>query len=157
MYVCRKYLLQWVFSHRESQKPPFFATMVCSHSTFGLYYEFWVIDWLTHQAYKSSSWHPASVDTEDGATLPENPANMGLSGHNDMCINGSAPTAGVGRYAGVMGPVERAPVARAHGSGHTGVSPIRVAAGAAVDRSYTPWSIDVGCVQKKGEKPCCTW
>src|SRR5215831_18183406 len=26
MYVCRKYLLQWVFSHRESQKPPFFAT-----------------------------------------------------------------------------------------------------------------------------------
>src|SRR5215510_8788038 len=37
-----------------------------------------------------SSWRPASVDTGQGAKLPTNPASMGLSGHNDMCINGSA-------------------------------------------------------------------
>ena len=32
----------------------------------------------------SSSWRPASVDTEYGTKLPKNPAIMGLSEQNDM-------------------------------------------------------------------------
>src|SRR5215471_3047487 len=38
----------------------------------------------------SSSWRPASAGNEHVANLPENPASMGLSGQNDMLINGSA-------------------------------------------------------------------
>src|SRR5262245_263345 len=33
-------------------------------------------------------WRPASVDTEHGAKLSTNPASMGLSGQNDLLING---------------------------------------------------------------------
>src|SRR5215510_87145 len=38
----------------------------------------------------ASSWSPARTGNEHGAQLPEHPASMGLSGHNDLCINGSA-------------------------------------------------------------------
>src|SRR5262244_421820 len=58
--------------------------------TFRLHSRVWVIDWQSLQGYNISSWRPASVDTEHGVKLPQNPASMGLSGHNDRCINGSA-------------------------------------------------------------------
>src|SRR5262249_23648306 len=64
-----------------------------------------------------------------GATLPESPASITLSGQNGLIISGSAPAACV---CGKREPW-------AHGSGHTDGSSIRGAAGAGESRSYTPW------------------
>jgi hypothetical protein len=49
-----------------------------------------------------SSWRPASAENGEGATLSTNPARMGLAGHNDRCINGSAAGSRKKRPAGVL-------------------------------------------------------
>jgi hypothetical protein len=56
----------------------------------------------------ASSWRPARTGNEHGATLPENPASRGLSGHNDMCINGAAAGSRKKRPAGVLYGLEPA-------------------------------------------------
>jgi hypothetical protein len=39
------------------------------------------------------SWRPVSAANKHRAKLPENPANIALSGQNDLLINGYTPRA----------------------------------------------------------------
>jgi hypothetical protein len=49
----------------------------------------WVIDCASCQVYKVSvSWRAETADNRYGVALPENPANIALSGQNDMFITG---------------------------------------------------------------------
>src|ERR671923_1598919 len=83
---CLKYLLQWVFPHRETRKRA--ACIVGC----GLLTACWIRD------ITATSWRPASAEHGYGATQPESPARITLSRQNGLIStlytrpNGRRPT-----------------------------------------------------------------
>ena len=50
--------------------------------------EFWLLTSRRVRHIRSPSWRRESADNQDRAKLPENPANIALSGQNGKLING---------------------------------------------------------------------